>query len=343
MGPIDFLLYGALIGVALMTLGPFWRARGDNPAGWLGVGLFASVAAFAGLRVVLALDVRPIWIAALSLAAVSGPFWFWLLTRTLFEDGFRRRAWHWGALAALVALALARLAIDAAWVVIALRTLAAAIVLHALWIVARGVRDDLVEARLKARMHVIAVAGVLALLTLARPLLADAAPRLMGILVRLTPLIDIALIVAAGRSLFRVERELWPPRPLRAAGAPADPDAQDLERLDALMADEKIWREPGLSVASLASRARLPEYRLRRLILERRGARNFNAYLAEYRLAEAAARLSDAGEARTPITTIAYDCGFASLGPFNRAFREKFGVTPTLYRKGQRTVGAPNP
>lgn len=326
-----------------MTLGPFWRARDDNPAGWLGVGLFAAVAALAGLRVALALDVRAIWTAVLSLAAVSGAFWFWLLTRTLFEDGFRRRAWHWGLLAAFAVLALVRLRLEASVSTFALRVLAAGLVLHALWIVVRGMRDDLVEARLKARMQVVVIAGVLALLTLARPSLADAAPILVDVLARLTPLIDIALIVAAGQSLFRVERELWPPRPPRVVGAPADPDAQDLERLDALMAEEKVWREPGLSVAALASRARLPEYRLRRLILERRGARNFNAYLAEYRLAEAAARLSDSGDARTPITTIAYDCGFASLGPFNRAFREKYGVTPTLYRKGQRAADAPNP
>lgn len=260
MGPVDFLLHGALIGVALMTLAPFWRARGANPAGWLGVGLFAAVAALAALRVALALEVRPIWIAVLTLAAVSGPFWFWLLTRTLFEDGFKPRPRHWSLLAALGVLALARLiVIDATGVEVALRALATAIVLHALWIVVRGVRDDLVEARVKARMHVMLIAGVLTLLTLARPVLADIAPRLVEVLARLTPLINIALIVAAGRSFFRVERELWPPRPPRPTGALIDPDAQDLDRLDALMRDEKVWREPGLTVAALASRARLPE------------------------------------------------------------------------------------
>lgn len=343
MYAVDFLLQGALIAVALMTLGPFWRARDENPAGWLGVGLFLAVAALAGLRVALALELRPVWIGVLSLVAVSGPFWFWLLTRTLFEDGFKRLTWHWALLAALCGLALARVIFQDTVSTYALRSLAAGLVLHALWIVVRGLRDDLVEARLKARMQVIAIAGVLALVSLARPLLADVAPRLADVLARMSPLINIALIVAAGRSLFRVERELWPPRPPRATTAPVDPDAADLARLDSLMTEDKVWREPGLSVAALASRARLPEYRLRRLILERRGARNFNAYLAEYRLAEAAARLGDAEHARTPITTIAYDCGFASLGPFNRAFREKFGVTPTLYRKGQRARGSPNP
>jgi AraC-like DNA-binding protein len=345
VNPIDYLLHGALIGVALMTIGPFWRARRDNPAGWLGVGLFSAVAAFAGLRAAVALDARIAWIALLSAVAASGPYWFWLMTRTLFEDGFRRMPWRWAVLGALIALALARLAPGAAWAGLALRALAVAIVLHALWITLRGARDDLIEARLRARAPAMLVAGALALLTLARPALMNAAPRLAEMLERAAPLIDIALIVVGARLFFRVERELWPPRRPRPepAAEAADPDAADLARLDALMTQDKVWREPGLSVAELASRARLPEYRLRRLVLERRGARNFSAFLSEYRLAEAAARLADPGQARTPITTIAYDSGFASLGPFNRAFREKFGVTPTLYRGGQRAGGLLNP
>jgi AraC-like DNA-binding protein len=32
------------------------------------------------------------------------------------------------------------------------------------------------------------------------------------------------------------------------------------------------------------------------------------------------------------IITIALDAGFGSLGPFNRAFREAEGMTPSAYR-----------
>jgi len=34
-----------------------------------------------------------------------------------------------------------------------------------------------------------------------------------------------------------------------------------------------------------------------------------------------------------PVITIAMDAGFQSLGPFNRAFKETTGVTPTEYRR----------
>jgi AraC-like DNA-binding protein len=32
------------------------------------------------------------------------------------------------------------------------------------------------------------------------------------------------------------------------------------------------------------------------------------------------------------VLTLALDCGYASIGPFNRAFKARFGVTPTQYR-----------
>ena len=50
-------------------------------------------------------------------------------------------------------------------------------------------------------------------------------------------------------------------------------------------------------------------------------------------LQEAARRL--AGE-DLPILSIALDCGYGSIGPFNRAFRQRFGMTPTEYRAAAR-------
>jgi AraC-like DNA-binding protein len=35
----------------------------------------------------------------------------------------------------------------------------------------------------------------------------------------------------------------------------------------------------------------------------------------------------------TPVSGLAYDLGYASLGPFNRAFKEVTGQTPTEYRR----------
>jgi AraC-like DNA-binding protein len=37
-----------------------------------------------------------------------------------------------------------------------------------------------------------------------------------------------------------------------------------------------------------------------------------------------------------PNLTIAIDCGFGSIGPFNRAFKQLVGRTPMAYRLSQR-------
>ena len=46
-------------------------------------------------------------------------------------------------------------------------------------------------------------------------------------------------------------------------------------------------------------------------------------------------RLADPAQREVPILTIALDAGFGSLGPFNRAFRDAEGMTPSAYRAGR--------
>ena len=62
------------------------------------------------------------------------------------------------------------------------------------------------------------------------------------------------------------------------------------------------------------------------------GHRNFAQYLNSWRLAEVKAALADPAQRAVPILTIALDAGFGSLGPFNRAFRDAEGCTPSAYR-----------
>ena len=124
--------------------------------------------------------------------------------------------------------------------------------------------------------------------------------------------------------------------PTTAAAPAADVQAHEseetVERLRSLLEEEKVYREPGLSLADLALQVGLPEYRLRRLIHERLGYRNFNVFLHTYRIREACARLRDSAERRTPILTIALSVGYQSVNTFNRGFRDVMGVTPSEYR-----------
>ncbi len=122
------------------------------------------------------------------------------------------------------------------------------------------------------------------------------------------------------------------------SGGALDPvaDAAD-SRLQAsferLMTGDRAYSFENLSVASLAARLAVPEYRLRRVINQRLGHRNFNVYVNGYRLAEAKARLADPAQRELPILTIALDSGFQSIGPFNRAFKLDTGLTPSEFRR----------
>jgi len=121
-----------------------------------------------------------------------------------------------------------------------------------------------------------------------------------------------------------------------------DLKAEDVwvERLELLMTTESFYRDPELSVSKLADRLGLPEYKLRDLINKRLGYRNFPAFVNEHRLNEVAQKLRDPAFDGRPILSLALDAGFGSIGPFNRAFRERYDMTPSEYRAVERQVSS---
>lgn len=99
------------------------------------------------------------------------------------------------------------------------------------------------------------------------------------------------------------------------------------------MGQAHAYRREGLTLVALARSLDMPEAALRELINQRLGHRNFNDFLHHHRLLEATRRLS---REDLPILTIALECGYGSIGPFNRAFKQRMGVTPTEFRAAAR-------
>lgn len=95
----------------------------------------------------------------------------------------------------------------------------------------------------------------------------------------------------------------------------------------------QIYREAGLTISMLAKKLKLPEYRLRAFIHKQLGFRNFNAMLHQYRVEDASVALAKTGKPNVPVLTIALSVGYQSITPFNNAFRELKGVTPSEFRK----------
>lgn len=109
--------------------------------------------------------------------------------------------------------------------------------------------------------------------------------------------------------------------------------AFDIDSFNRSFRDGKLYREPGLTIAMLAKKLNLPEYRLRAFIHKQLGFRNFNAMLHQYRIEDASEALADKANQGVPVLTIALTVGYQSITPFNNAFRQIKGVTPSEYRK----------
>lgn len=276
----------------------------------------------------------PLWL--LSVAAAG---YFWLLVVALFED---RRL---GIREVSVPLFLTATGLTAyfgpssarstLWAVHHLAEVA--IAGHALAAIVRSWRGDLVEPRRRLRgptmILVTAFVMVWAAVELRRLVVPDAGDRGLWFAAAL------AVVTTASATAFLEMRAVlfgvahqqkWPAAP--ADVAPADPDDELRRRLDNLMEVDEIWRREGLTVAAMAAAAGVPEYRLRTFINDGLGHRNFSAFVNQRRIEAAREALSDPARSRQTVAAIAFDLGFGSLGPFNRAFREAVGMTPTKFR-----------
>lgn len=332
---LEVLIRGVAVGgFVLLALGVI--AGGRTPARVTGA-LFSLAAAAHTLTqsraafVALGVGQAPVWI--LSVAAAG---FFWAFATELFGDNRRLAPWRFLPAAVLLAVGAAAMAAppDAARLLWLLQNLmGAALMGHVLFVVWSGWRGDLVEARRRLRGPLLAVAAVYVLLVVA----VQSAELFAGPATQLSMLAAVSLLalsLAGGFVFLRAEPQLFGAGAARPAPRPLEPSDQPLlSRLEAALDRDEVWREEGLTIGGLAAKLGAPEHHLRRLINERLGYRNFAAFINERRIAAAKRALGDPGQARTTVATVAYDVGFSSLAPFNRAFRESTGVTPTAWRR----------
>ncbi len=346
MAAIDVFVRGGGVLVLLLIAGLNLRDWGRLTGVRLGACLAAGAAAYLietapGFRAATGLWSLPLFILMAGDSVV-----FWLVALTLFDDGFRLRGWQaalWGALAGTAAvnafvLGPSHLAV-AGQIDQGLNALDLIFAALAVGQALASWRDDLVERRRHVRIAVV-IGGAAFIILHATVTASTRGGASSGDLADSVGLLVVAVVIAWGLLGVRSERSRVPSKPALAA---TPEDSLLLARLERLVTEERLYREPRLSIADLARRMALPEYRLRRLINQGIGARNFAAYVNGFRLAEVKAALADPTQAEVPVLTIALDAGFGSLGPFNRAFRAATGTTPTDYRRGavasEKTAG----
>jgi AraC-like DNA-binding protein len=338
---VDAACRGGAIALFALLAALMLRQSPRSPAAFYGGLSLVSVIAYL-INSWPAIFLRhPPWLVPIMLVAMGTQALLYLFARACFDDDFKR-SWRdvlpWLGLVGLGFWCACTGAVVICRSFQAAQLLFIALIIHQ---ALRGRGADLIEGRRRFRMVLVIAAAAyclfIVLLETAEQSPVFAAPVSTGNaagLLAFSFALALADLGLSGRSGL-----VPPPVPRRAA--PADPpesNAQEaalLARLRRVMEAEKAYREEGLAIAGLAARLDLPEYRLRRLINQRLGHRNFSSFINGYRLADARAALADLAQAEVPIVTIALDAGFQSLGPFNRAFKAATGMTPTDYRRQQ--------
>lgn len=336
---------GAFVGIAIVIARPPF-----TPARVTGV-LFCLAAAghtltqHASIREALGVVLPLAWAFSLSGAGL-----FWAFATELFGDRPRLEPSRFVPTLLLLATGIAATFSDGLLhnaILLAHNLVSAGLMIHVLVVIWSGWRIDLVEARRRLRGPILAAGGIYAVAVIS----VQVAEIFVGSAGALSPLAAVVLLVLGLSSLgalLKADPELFAsprmlePVEVHASGVrtTSPEDTKTAERLDLLMRSERLYRDEKLAIGALALKLGMPEYRLRRVINQHLGHRNFNTYLNGWRLAEAKQALADPGQREVPISTIALDAGFQSLGPFNRAFKAETGVTPSEFRDRSASVGS---
>ena len=277
------------------------------------------------------------YVVPIKLLGVMSPAFFWLFIQALHNDAFKFKWWMAIppaiiATTYLICLPLPELKPASKIVQV---SMVAILMAHSIYVVRCCIEDDLVASRRQFSRTM----GLLV------PLMAAA---IMGIEILealetqhpIARIIVASLALAVGvtltTSVSAIRKTLLPVPPQNRThildeGLSAA-DRIDLGRLRDLM-EEGAYLNAGLSIGELAGQMNVPEHRLRKLINSGLGYRNFAAFLNDHRIDEAKRRLGRPTFAREQITSLAFDLGYASLAPFNRAFRERTGKSPTEFRE----------
>jgi hypothetical protein len=286
---IDIALRGATVALLLVLAASLFRGFGTVLAGRLAAAFALGSAAHAVSYSIGATS--PVSIAHAPVLALStgNVVVFWLFTRALFDETFRLRWWHALVWAAIAAFSF----VNCIWIapasgarlsIIAINLIALGFIALAVTQTVASWSSDLVERRRSVRVFIVSAAalygGLNAVLQIAMSGSGGAE------IANTVNLVVLAAVVAAiCYAMMRVDgADLFPAAPevqaeaSEAAVVESGADQKLVDALMRLMDDERIYRHDNVTIGTLASKLGIPEYRLRRLINQRLGYRNFNVF-----------------------------------------------------------------
>lgn len=331
----------------LLLLGLFWRNRSELPNtfpmqffGWCILGYL--LADWPPMR-----QYPNVFLPLLVLPFLA-PVAFWLFAKSLFDDHFKWRStygWLFASVVGIHYFAFFQTKQALLFLPDGLQILFEWVIqLISLLFIGLGIFEaiqnqaaDLVLSRLQFRRFFVQItAGLMVLTVLSEVSLRGAPPPLILDLAQKAFIFGLTLFFAL-RTLA-VKQGFFPVLEKTKPGTSTTSvvDQALLTQLAVWMDEEKYWRTEGLTIRQLSEQMQVKEYRLRQTINQHLGYRNFNDFLNSYRIREACKCLANPEKKELIILEIAYDTGFASLAPFNKAFKEITGMTPTEWRRSKQ-------
>lgn len=305
---------------------------------WAGIGLTACVICYQILETPFIQDHYPLSLIALT-GSISVPVLFFLLAKAIFDDHFKP-GWNilgWFALEIVPHFCIylrGIITIDDTLLQVTYlisEIVSLGFVLVGLYVAIKTRKSDLIESRLRFRNIFILVTALIIGITLiveALPIARESTDALQIIQRSSIAMLTLYFVVSNVEMKSGFFFKEIPKEKLVVLE-----DTQLRAKLDSLIQEKKIYKQEGLTIGALAELMGEQEYRLRRLINGELGYRNFNDFLNQYRVNEACEVLSDPYQNRKTVLEIAYSLGYQSIGPFNKAFKELKGTTPTAFRK----------
>ncbi|MCK0142770.1 helix-turn-helix domain-containing protein [Aliiroseovarius sp. F20344] len=331
---LDLALRGGAVTILLLLAMLIWRAPIGRQGRLSVTALAVSMSAFLITTAAMPLNLHPVLHSNLTLLSSVTPIAVTWLIITIFLDAPGQR-WPWIFASVATSAALySHLVVPSAFPVCLPMgvLLYGALFALSIW----STRDDLVECRCRARPgFAAAIAGLALFLTLGQ---ATGVLQEDTVLLALSQAFGIfAVALAFAVWLLRPDVSRWPGEVSSERGnqLPVQEEFADpalIARIQDVMANS-VWREEGLTIGTLAGKLAVPEHRLRRAINQGLGHRNFSSFINRARIEAACAALTDPTQLNVTVLEIAYNVGFASIGPFNRAFRAEVGQSPTEYRR----------
>ncbi len=273
----------------------------------------------------------PLQIGLRTLGAGAAFFTSWMLVAIFLDD--KRYGWVWLLSGALISAGLLAVSLNAAFAPF-VRALA---VLHygaLIVLFLSSARGDLMNARRRIRPAISVFLLIFAVgMSLTSSQMQHAPPVTLA-LGHSTAFLIVSLTFALWSLKANIQH--WPGETEPSTAPSPVQRAQEQSVLIRRIQSEMqagVWQVEGLTVSALAQRVKAPEHQVRKAINQELGHRNFASFINSARIDAAKAKLRAPDAAGQTILEIAYDVGFSSLGPFNRAFREATGLSPSDYRR----------